>query len=417
MSLSFNPNSKVIKKGVLNACLYGQGYGALLQDVTYNDMVQIFHLNRQKRRIKFKHTRLNWNQHVKKLRHTKTFYNRYHMTEESFNKLVNILREDVTVDGMQSLRSSAVNRQIYPEMIVASGLRFLGGEPVKSLADLYGMSDSSTRRVNRMFIEAVISNNRLKIHLPNTPDKLKVLADGFDAVSGARGVFYGVIGAIDGWLCTTEKPYDVPNPGDFMSGHYRRFGLNVQAICDSNLRFMYVAVAAPGKTNDSRAYCRLVQLRTWIEDLCDTFFFVGDNAYNLTTKMLIPFKGSQKTQKYKRSYNFHLSQLRIRIEMAFGRLTTKWRIFRRNLEFSSAYNRMIIDAAFRLHNFVIEEDNPDFNKLNAHSALREWGVDTLHDGPDGNKGYIPGRAGRDASITNNTVKYNPPVNNSTILRK
>ena len=44
------------------------------------------------------------------------------MTEESFNKLVNILREDVTVDGMQSLRSSAVNRHIYPEMIVASGL-------------------------------------------------------------------------------------------------------------------------------------------------------------------------------------------------------------------------------------------------------------------------------------------------------
>ena len=175
----------------MHAYTYGQGYGALLEDVTYyNDMVQIFHLNRQKRRIKFKHTRLNWNQHVKKLKHTKTFYNRYHMTEESFNKLVNILREDVTVDGMQSLRSSAVNRQIYPEMIVASGLRFLGGEPVKSLADLYGMSDSSTRRVNRMFIEAVISNNRLKIHLPNTPDELKVLADGFDAVSGARGVFY-----------------------------------------------------------------------------------------------------------------------------------------------------------------------------------------------------------------------------------
>ena len=37
------------------------------------------------------------------------------------------------------------------------------------------------------FFEAVISSNRLKVHLPNTPDKLKVLADGFDAVSGARG--------------------------------------------------------------------------------------------------------------------------------------------------------------------------------------------------------------------------------------
>ena len=127
------------------------------------------------------------------------------MTEESFNKLVNILREDVTVDGMQSLRSSDVNRQIYPEMIVASGLRFLGGEPVISLADVYGMSDSSTRRVNQMFIETVISSNRLKIHLPNSPDELKVLADGFDAVSGARGYSMVLLEPLMAADCVQQK--------------------------------------------------------------------------------------------------------------------------------------------------------------------------------------------------------------------
>ena len=59
----------------------------------------------------------------------------------------------------------------------------------------------------------------------------------------------------------------------------------------------------------------------------DDFFLVGDNAYPLSDKLLIPFSGATKHRTYCRTYNFYLSQLRIRIEMAFGRLSTKWRIF------------------------------------------------------------------------------------------
>ena len=94
-------------------------------------------------------------------------------------------------------KSSDINSQICSEMIVGSGLRFLGGKPVKSLADVYGKSDSSTWCINWLFIiEAVISNNRFKIHLPNTPEELKVLADSLYSVSSAMGVFYGVIGSL-----------------------------------------------------------------------------------------------------------------------------------------------------------------------------------------------------------------------------
>ena len=76
--------------------------------------------------------------------------------------------------------------------------------------------------------------------------------------------------------------------------------------------------------------------------------------------MIVPFLGSQKHNGYKRSYNFYLSQQRIRIEMAFGRLTTKWRICRRNLDFLAAYNSKIVEAACKLHNYVLNEDNVFF---------------------------------------------------------
>ena len=86
-----------------------------------------------------------------------------------------------------------------------------------------------------MFLDAVLMCDELDIHLPHSQKDLVELANGFDAISTAQSVFFGVIGAIDGWLCTTNKPSDVPNPGDFYSGHYKRFGLNVQGKCDEEL--------------------------------------------------------------------------------------------------------------------------------------------------------------------------------------
>ena len=58
-------------------------------------------------------------------------------------------------------------------------------------------------------------------------------------------------------------------------------------------------------------------------------------------------------EDYNRTYCYYLSQYRIRIEMAFGRLTTKWRILRRTLNYSNAKNAKIICACTKLHNFCI----------------------------------------------------------------
>jgi hypothetical protein len=182
---------------------------------------------------------------------------------------------------------------------------------------------------------------------------------------------------------------DVSNPGDYFSGHYQRFGLNVQAMVDSRLRFTYVAVAAPGKTNDNRAIRRLQQLSRWVRNLPKGYFIVGDNAYTLSNKLLIPFSGAQKHRPYKRCYNFYLSQLRIRVEMAFGRLSTKWRIFRRNLDMSTAWNSVVVMTAARLHNFVIDKDGSSRSHRVDGVYFSNWEVDPLPDGPAGNRGFLP----------------------------
>ena len=100
------------------------------EDDSYLIMLNILYLRlKDKRSIKYKHNRINWNEHVEMLHHTGEleFQRRYHMTEESFNKLVEMLREDLMIDIVQSMRASGGNPPILPELVVACGLRSLGG--------------------------------------------------------------------------------------------------------------------------------------------------------------------------------------------------------------------------------------------------------------------------------------------------
>ena len=238
----------MFSKGVLHACVYGN-----LFDTSFDDMTRIFEQNKSQRKIKFNYKRVDWEEHLRMCRHTNGFYCRYHMREVSFDKLVDLLREDITVDEIRSRASTQGNDPIYPELITAAGLRFLGGEYQKSIADFIGVSIDSTRRVIRMFLDAVLMCDELDIHLPHTQADLFQLANGFDAISNAQSTFFGVIGAIDGWLCTTNKPSDVPNPGDFYSGHYKRFGLNVQG--KSSLVVVIVVVVVSCCRHRCRRFC------------------------------------------------------------------------------------------------------------------------------------------------------------------
>lgn len=233
------------------------------------------------------------------------------MPLKSFNKLVNLLQEDITVDYKKSMNSTSGNSPITPEIIAGCGLRYLGGEAVKSLEDIFGIDDSSVPRVVDMFLEAVVACPDLQIKLPTTMAKMEAVAAGFASTSTLDGLFNGCVGAIDGWLCTTIQPIDrdIQNKRDYHSGHYQCFGLNVQAICDHKLRFLYFAVAAPGLTNDARALNKCIHLCRWLDGLQGTpFYLVGDNAYNLRDQLLIPYSGNNMVEA-QRTYNFFLSQL------------------------------------------------------------------------------------------------------------
>ena len=142
--------------------------------------------------------------------------------------------------------------------------------------------------------------------------------------------------------------------GKYYSGHYCCFGLNVIAVCGAYCRCIYLFVGCPGSVSDSTAFSESV-LSQLVEQLPSGIHLIGDNAFVPTEHMLVPYSGHEKNYTHYNVYNFFLSQLRIKVERLFGFVTTKWRIFRRPLQASMRRNILVIEAAFRLTNYCINE--------------------------------------------------------------
>lgn len=138
------------------------------------------------------------------------------------------------------------------------------------------------------------------------------------------------------------------------SGHCSTCGINVQGVCDSSCRFTCAAVVTPGSFNDCRAY-KESDLPALADALPTGACAIGFNAHLVSEKLLMPFSGAEAHEELKSNYIFFLSQCRIRIEMAFGRLINKWRILKTPLHVRLKNARKVFMACALLHNFCINE--------------------------------------------------------------
>jgi hypothetical protein len=203
--------------------------------------------------------RLNWDAYVRKLNHRKEFQKTFRMKESSFNLLCTLLCPNITVDGMRARPSGA--EPIYPELVMAIGLRWLAGGQWANICNSFCVSSkASMYRIRNLFLDAVMDCDALAIKFPETVDELKEQARRFASKSSAD-IILGCVSAFDGILITIIQPNrnnkdtnEVINVRDFYPGHYKRLGINVQAVSDERLRFLYAGVAMPGSQPDCSAY-------------------------------------------------------------------------------------------------------------------------------------------------------------------
>ena len=301
-------------------------------------------------------SRLNWEQHLFSLSPFE-FRRMYRMHMELFSEILEKLAPKIATNADKARNGSGGAAAISPTLMLSMTLRWLAGGHYIDIYIHHGVSDDMFYKAVWRVIDAINNEPDFAISFEHDrEDWLHGVEKEFSAMS-THQVFRGCVGAVDGWIpnikCPSEKEDDHPRKFYVLrKGHY---GMNVQAVCDANYIFTHVDIQFPGTTGDSLAWqCTKLdqELKLGALGKSETsFFLVGDAAYVNSEYLLIPVPGELPAiTEWEDSYNYHLSQLRIVIEQAFGILVRKWGILWRPLECRFDKIAHLITACMRLHN-------------------------------------------------------------------
>ena len=266
------------------------------------------------------------------------------------------------------------NGPILPDVRLACATRWFSAASPYDLMTTYGTGHTDTIKSFWYVVDAINRNPKFKIEYPKDHDQQRRIAQGFQNVSGAG--FNCCAGAIDGILIWIHKPSKKDclevgcDSGKFMCARKKKFGLNCQAVCDVRGRILDISIMYPGSTSDCLAFEGMSLFRDLEEGLlAPGLCLFGDNAYLNSTYMATPYSGVSGGTKD--SYNFYHSQLRIRIECAFGMLTHRWAILRSAIPMnvSIAKTVALVVALAKLHNYCIDADERD---IASNTARDEW---------------------------------------------
>jgi hypothetical protein len=295
--------------------------------------------------------RLRWDRFVRDYKDKPLFRRHLRMSYDSFCTLMDQIKGHLLIPDpkMAALRGG----QILPEIHLYATIRYLAGGSYSDICMFCGISVAAFYTIVWRTIHAI--NKAITISFPSSPEDCAIRASSFENIS-SRGIIKNCVGVLDGYLLgiTTPRKRHAKNVRSYFSGHYQKYGINIQACCDADCRFTFLGIGGPGVTKD-RTAVKESGLLSKIESLPAGYVCIADCAYQPTESLVPIFGGDLALQRDNDNFNFFASQLRIRIEMAFGLMTRKWGILQRPVTNSLLSIKHIVCCIARLHNFCIDE--------------------------------------------------------------
>ena len=280
----------------------------------------------------------------------KDFIKCLRMPLKAFEKLHEILKDDLHKNRRMGAKRGGV---IASEIRLYITLRYLGGGSMHDIRRTFGCGKSTAYHIIHEVCHEICQNSKFEMAFPKSESECATAALGFRSISYDDAIV-NCVAVLDGYLLHVEQPRKklVGNQRVFYSGHYKKFGINIQAACDLNSRFIYFALAGPGSQNDKVAIeqCTLGSL---IDNLPNGYVAIGDAAYHPTERLAPIFYGVNRDEPLYDNFNFFASQLRIRIEMAFGLMQMKWRFLQQPRQVTRNLPNIVMAIA-RLHNYVVK---------------------------------------------------------------
>ncbi|XP_023311763.1 putative nuclease HARBI1 [Anoplophora glabripennis] len=177
--------------------------------------------------------------------------------------------------------------------------------------------------------------------------------------------FPGIIGCIDCTHVSIVAPpaNDEHAPEHIYVNRKNYHSLNVQLICDNNLKLLNVTSRFPGSTHDAHiwrqsAVSNLME-QLYRRDPTNVFFLLGDSGYPTRPWLLTPILNPQNVGQQR--YNDRLCSIRSIIERCNGVLKNLFRCLLRyrTLHYHPTTAGKIVNACYILHNLCIERNIPE----------------------------------------------------------
>lgn len=178
--------------------------------------------------------------------------------------------------------------------------------------------------------------------------------------------FPNCVGAVDGKHVVMVAP---PNSGSIFYNYKHTHSIVLMAICDGDLKFIYIDAGANGRISDGGVFNNC-SFSTALgngslhlpapqplpgHDINVPFVIVADDAFAFKPEMMKQFTGIHLSAT-QRVFNYRLSRARRCIENAFGVLSARFRVMRSPISVDAAKTRKITLATCALHNFLIEKN-------------------------------------------------------------
>lgn len=226
----------------------------------------------------------------------------------------------------------------------------------REIANLFGVAKSTAWSVVSRVAKWLISLSHLFIKWPKG-DEVRESAEKFYE----KKRIPGIIGAID---CTHIR---IRKPGENAVDYFNKkkfYSLSVQAVVNSEKKFIDVMCAEPGSLHDSRVLRRSNLFRRTQNNVHEVFpnntLLIGDSAYPSLNWLVPAFNNYRDRALTVEQVNFNkdLSSTRMVVENTFQKLKMR---FRRLAHFTEQFHIHlivnIIASICVLHNHCIDEDD------------------------------------------------------------
>lgn len=231
-------------------------------------------------------------------------------------------------------------------------LRFYAtGSFLRSAGDFSGVCISTASRIVHKVSGAIAALRPTMIKMPQNEREIRKTMQGFYGMHR----FPRVIGCID---CTHIR---IQSPGgddaEFFRNRKGYFSLNVQVVCDHNLKAIDIVVRWPGSSHDATIFEHSNLRRRFEENEFPSALLLGDSGYPVRNYLLTPLLNPNTTAE--QCYNEVQIRTRNIIERYYGVLKRRFPVLSLGMRLALQTAQDVIVATAVLHNVARDQNEEE----------------------------------------------------------